>query len=1121
MLASKAQTSNLLSALVAATVAFIMAGCDLPSPQRLDDLTQQNNIAPFSVKSYKATLIAETEMKTFSINDSRSVSFEVCLETTSNGKAIKNIEFNVRELDKNLTSSLTGCLSWQETFEFDPAAEEKVLLLKRTIQGSDLFRGSRQVTFAFNPWSIDDKAVIIDGKDAPKNTITDQAEVTTQLKAPETVTNVMTTSTQVDRKETAPAPIANRFKLWVDSGRLFGSEKSLTKDGLIMNYEVHLNPSLQTKTSGKIIQNSIENGQFVAEISFFHRKENTWFLLAKNSTQTLSIKDKALSLNSDLLLPLIPTRGQIFLGLKLTPLNSPVAMESFEGVFFVGDFDAIKAGGFLKISALVTSQENFKLASLNATLPSLNDDSFMKPQVEIAPIEFRFLRVDNETATSRDVHFQVRACLRNGIDQKLIRAETFDIEKLAFANQTTRSSAKIRVDNASCLHWEETIPTLVYQCQHYKRGTIRIKNTKLGLDKELSLAVNPWEQSDAAGRDLRYVELDKKAFDTCEQQKNSSAHIHLDSYSYSTLSYAYSINENMSLQFKKKVLLKLDPKVLAYSNQSLGRENISRLRDGNYLLRMAILRNPDYDNQRTYIFGHQSIVTAISGQIVKEIELSTTDLRALGNRNQVVIEIFPVKEANISAESTKDIASMNALIDQSSGLISGSFTGGIIMNLDETTRTLSRTDINQMAAYFSSKNPMPTSPSLVGTLIEQGEDSLKQQQTNLQKIAQKETFAAKQNLSLINLNDSKWREYMAQIAGMNMMVFGEEFIIALENQNLEKAKAAGQKDDQAFTKLLQTGVLTPALAEKLCAYWAFEFTPKLYKQKGGGFLQSPRADLFRACGAAVLENPASFFATEKFLTNVQINKQNYLGGTNHGVSIGTGFSLANSRSHSLTRTTSVSVKAGLSVKMGNFASVGADTGYSISDAISDSESSSNSITVSATTSMTVQRNRFELTLNAAEACVSVKLNPMLFMKDTTSPWYKFANKKKLLHLLNPELNSSEQADVITRGILICSGSADQKNQKVTEDYFTVVQETSSTQTQDPGDERNRQFFIALRGQTDYSRFMTTVRALHSIPETAQNHTELHGKQVSDTIEAITKGSATHPGFIKVKTSIAR
>ncbi len=116
---------------------------------------------------------------------------------------------------------------------------------------------------------------------------------------------------------------------------------------------------------------------------------------------------------------------------------------------------------------------------------------------------------------------------------------------------------------------------------------------------------------------------------------------------------------------------------------------------------------------------------------------------------------------------------------------------------------------------------------------------------------------------------SKMNEYMAQIAGLNLLVYGEEFIIALENQNLEKAKAAGTKDEKAFQHLLQTGVLTSSLAEKLCAYWAFELTPKLYKQKGGGFFQSPRADLFRACGAAVLENPASFFATEKFLTNVR------------------------------------------------------------------------------------------------------------------------------------------------------------------------------------------------------------------------------------------------------------
>ena len=55
----------------------------------------------------------------------------------------------------------------------------------------------------------------------------------------------------------------------------------------------------------------------------------------------------------------------------------------------------------------------------------------------------------------------------------------------------------------------------------------------------------------------------------------------------------------------------MDPRVLIYSSLANGRAEYERLRDGIYLVKLAVVQNRDYDSLNTFVTSTEKLVNVL------------------------------------------------------------------------------------------------------------------------------------------------------------------------------------------------------------------------------------------------------------------------------------------------------------------------------------------------------------------------------------------------------------------------------------------------------------------------------------------------------------------------------
>ncbi len=1094
MQTSKSTFINILFSLFSST---LILGCNLPSPQ--DKGQKQNEAATFTVQmmTERAKVLDAGVQGDFALPSSKVFNLQACLKDIAYDKVIAGHDFKIEELGKKATTDKQGCLTWTETIHFNFLAESQYIRFERTIKGLGLHRGSQTVTYAINPWSHGENLPPVlnpeDGSAIPR-LIHDNQEGELALKGLS--------------KDMAPT----ERTLWVEDARLFISEQKMTQNGMNLHVEVRPNPSIQmAKMNGEIFLRPLTSGTFKARLKLIHsyRQENKDIRrqLAQTEFQNVKMENATLAIAGTMNLTALPTRGQIILGLELLPVQGPVGLAGFDGVYLIGDYDQIKGSAFLKLNSAVSQTKNFKLENyIDKELPAFTESNFaesenyQKPKIELSQMEFRFLRVGKETTETREIFYNVRACVRNGLDQKSIRAQTFKITKFRQTESESPSTVEIKTDNNACINWDESITFKYFDCQHYLKGFVTIENANLGMKENLQMLVNPWESQGLIARDLRYVSPSEKLSYSCKQEEKPRTQLILDGFSYNTVSYDYSIDAMLNLTVTKKIQVRMDPRLLIYSSLAHGRSEHEKLRDGIYLLKMAVVQNRDYSNSNTYVTSATKLVQVLAGQINTEISFRTQDLKALGNRNSMLVEIHPVDESKVVVqngllEMRDKSASLDSAINQNTSLETPTFIGPVTLNIDEASRPLRMVDATAVSAFFidGKARSMDSQKSILKTIIEEG---LKEQQIKEKRIlarSEKGTFAKENNLEVVSLKNAD-----ADLP----LVYS-----LLGSTNLPPRLMISKAELQA---IVQTGSMPPAVAQKFCAFWNDDFFKKLYKDKGGVTHKRSR-ELSFDCVTTVQKDVKSFFQIEKHLLIKEVGASKLKTGLNSGLNVGTGFSLSTSYSTSKTRTTSLSAKFGLSKKFLDIFSVGLDAGYSMSWSKSDSNSASNSISVNTSTTMTVQQNIMKVVVNKYEQCAIVKLNPVLFMKEDK---LLFA-RRNYLNVINHRLNDEEKVVAMTRGLMICEGEVRNTPIELTENYYLVAQETSSSQMQDNGDARNRNFFIALRSNNDYQRFVLAIKGETKMPNSAQKEENPHLDATQQMQSLFQMPGPSYPGMYLV------
>lgn len=1045
------QTSKIFLTSILSLNLLALAACNLPKPKTTDSAQQEDTPATFFITEAKGTSLKANLAQDTGLPQSKTFNFSVCLKDRAQSHPLVGHPFRVEELKKDLKTDEKGCLNWSEDVPFNYSSTPKYLEWKRKITATGLHRGTRTAQFAINPWNDNDgsDAVVNLENYTPPRLVSDSSQIQQALKG----AAVSTTTAQV----------AGKTPLWVNDVKVQSTEQKFDQNGVVLNYDLAIAPQMIVSAiNGERILKAIPQGNFKTKIYLIHSvtegDKEVRLVLAESQVQTSSISGNTLFVKAPMSLAVLPTRGQLLLGLDISSTDD-ARLGRFQGIYTIGEYDQLKSAGMLRMTSTVTSTENFQIAEYMTTTLSTrlseHPDSYIKPRIEIAPLEFKYVRVGKETTSEREIVYNIKACFRNGLEQKTTRGYTFNVTGFRQNDSDVAKTTKITTDNSSCINWDETFTFKYYECQKFIKGFIDIENKELSMKQRLPIAMNPWESWGTFARDLRYVDAQEQLLTDCKQDNVLPSTLSLRSFSYSTISDKREIDSQLNMIQKKKLRFKLDAAVAIYSDMAKGRmESAQKLRPGVYLLKLALIKNRDYYNQKTYVASAEKLVSSLDGDIKTDIEFKSADLKGMGDRNTLLVELDPVQESKVTVDAGGNIAlkdkvtTLDDVIDSSTGLYNRTFSAPMILTQDKDGQDLTAVDSSSVNQFLTMSNlpKLDTNhKSLVREYIQFGQQLEAQAQQQERAQGDITAFAKNNDLKLIFVSNSKGYEDLGSILSTAPTKFDVPTINSQLNQ------------------VAMTGKLNTEITKGLCAYWFRSFITKdLWDFYGQHALVN--------CGIRA-NQPEKIFSVEKRLFVKELSGYNYLKGDTATVSVGNSLTLTRSQTHTTTHMKTLNFNAGVSWKFADIFSLGMTGSYSISQSDAKAAVTANAATVNINKYLLLQEFTFQLNFKRYQECAIIKVNPTLFMKNGI-----FAGS------LNPHLTEGEKAAVATRGLMVCRGPDTTTPITRTENYYQLNQDNTSVQSPDIGDEHNRNFFVAVRGEREFGKLMYYLKGTIKTPQ---------------------------------------
>ncbi len=326
-----------------------------------------------------------------------------------------------------------------------------------------------------------------------------------------------------------------------------------------------------------------------------------------------------------------------------------------------------------------------RMADIPFIIEYLDDNGNVIPhEIEVEKLK-RMEKVDKDGRTVLDMDGEPVT--------ELVPFEEKDKNGIVKPKETIQLYERKKVTNSvGCLIWNGTIHHAYYGAEEFKWHKVRIRTEKGGADfktkgfsKIKEFALNPWDDKFTFG-------FDKEEFSAeFLKAKKAKSRFFLPSYAYNTVRFLYNIDPYMELEVKKTVLINLKPRVLRYAGIVNARKQTEPLRDGIYLLKVAIQKDfldpteraidlggsavgatlksdvrpsPSLGNQevpsvileslgevtpREYITTDTSLVRVVDGQLIHPIELTMRDLRLMRVRSNFLIQLEAVDERAIQA----------------------------------------------------------------------------------------------------------------------------------------------------------------------------------------------------------------------------------------------------------------------------------------------------------------------------------------------------------------------------------------------------------------------------------------------------------------------------------------
>ncbi|MCB9027022.1 MAG: hypothetical protein H6625_11930 [Bdellovibrionaceae bacterium] len=409
------------------------------------------------------------------------------------------------------------------------------------------------------------------------------------------------------------------------------------------------------------------------------------------------------------------TQGRLKLALQIRPISSPSKLEAYEGLYVIGDYKKLTGSSAPKLDkdTYYSGEQHFNF--MDYMRGSAGFDELKETYAfNMKPFDFSVSRgnyvmvLPGETATQRTIVFRAETCIfdnatgtsrqqykqfrifRDGVEIPKEDARTNEEGCLILLGKVSHAFYKIEELKPTKFEIFYDAPNLVAKKNGYK-GTGKGQYT-------LTVYTNPWDDKFTFFSDVR--QLPKELKELIGTQRKIESRIFISDFSYQTLRFGYEIDKFLNLTVDKSVLMLIEPYVLRYSGNVPGRNNIQRLRDGLYLLKVAYQkdyldpaakgvlikreeRQRDIDGEPLDLFvakmwdpnlgkyrdltndekrhktkQHLSIVKKLvrvnNGKIITPITLKVADLRLMRVRSQLLIQLQPVDERLVQIANAYD-----------------------------------------------------------------------------------------------------------------------------------------------------------------------------------------------------------------------------------------------------------------------------------------------------------------------------------------------------------------------------------------------------------------------------------------------------------------------------------
>ncbi len=627
---------NTLTLFIFLTLALGQSSClrsasNPSSPGTTDDTT--GDFRPLVVTGQS---IAESENPQWKVPTEKTYSFRVCLVSrVTNAILPVGQDFQIKATDGSYKEAKTdnlGCLDWEETVPFNYAADSMYIEKKRTLIGMGTYRGSSVLRYAINPWlqyRSDSGAEVADLKRGNANISADR--IIPEGAGPEALSGLFSRG-------------ASR-NLYLDlMPGLEIIETGDLPDGKLFDIIVQLKPYIEPLNLNQDRDKTYLNngrykvyvqlvGEYVGESSNPQRlilaPELEPQIIDIHTDSTIVFKQQGVPLKRRI------TTGQVQLAIKVVPVDTPenFDLNPYEGLYNAGAFET-----FFKNSSVTQVRgsqepEGFDYASHivdTANFDDLRQASWAHalPPVEYSMLDPRFVQVkQGETSTDRTVIYRVSTKVTHGVTGGIVRLQPFTIVHPDGRREETQTN------HEGILFWTDELHHKYYKREHRILERVKIIHKRSNNQANQIIALNPWDEGWTFGADIRTGILAKEidqinaSVETEEEQaivdavaehyQNAIGWLKLsdedlstrlaimdsrvarlqelkpnllfiDAFRYQTIRFCYVIDEFLTLNVKKAVVMAMDPLV---QRDTLYRGRIFEpLRDGVYLAKIALVK---------------------------------------------------------------------------------------------------------------------------------------------------------------------------------------------------------------------------------------------------------------------------------------------------------------------------------------------------------------------------------------------------------------------------------------------------------------------------------------------------------------------------------------------------